>query len=221
MSKDWEATFTHWAKGPAPTEVERSENAIKAIKNAIGKSDALKSRNTEVFLQGSYRNRVNIRQDSDVDVGIKCSDTFYYKLPSNVTIGDANISPASYHYADFKNDVEDALVSYFGEDAVDRGNKALDINANSYRVDADLAPFFEYRYYINSSQYVEGVKLFSDPGKEVINYPEQHYNNGVTKNNNTNRRYKRCVRILKKLNCKMVEDGYASAEDVPWRCKKT
>jgi hypothetical protein len=66
MSKDWESTFSHWAKGPATTESERCENAIRAIKNAINKSNALKDKNIEVFLQGSYRNRVNVRQDRGV-----------------------------------------------------------------------------------------------------------------------------------------------------------
>lgn len=215
MVRDWESTFTHWAKGPATTENERCENAIQAIKRAIEQSDALRTRNTDVFLQGSYRNRVNIRQDSDVDVGIICRDTFYYHLPDGVTTEDARITPATYHYADFKNDVQEALANYFGYDAVTRGNKAFDIKANSYRVEADLAPFFEYRYYWDNSQYAEGVKLLPDSGGEVINYPEQHYTNGVSKNDNTSRRYKRSVRILKNLNSEMEKNGSSSATNVP------
>lgn len=41
----------------------------------------------------------------------------------------------------------------------------------------------------------------------VINFPEQHTENGIQKNNNTGRKYKRIVRILKRLKSKMVEDG--------------
>jgi hypothetical protein len=215
MSKDWESTFTHWAKGPAATEAERCENSIRALKNAVAKSDALKNRNIEIVLQGSYRNRVNIRQDSDVDLGIICRDTFYYHLPEGVNVEGASITPATYHYAEYKNDVENALVNYFGRNEVTRGNKAFDIKSNYYRVEADLAPFFEYRNYWNSSQYAEGVKLYSDSEKEVINYPEQHYSNGVSKNDITSRRYKRSVRILKNLNSKMEEDGYNSAKAIP------
>ena len=215
MSKDWESTFTHWAKGPAATESERCENAIRALKNAIAQSDALKNRNTEIIFQGSYRNRVNVRQDSDVDLGIICRDTFYYHLPQGITAEGASITPATYQFAEYKNDVENALVNYFGRSEVTRGNKAFDIKANSYRVEADLAPFFEYRHYWDGSRYAEGVKLLSNSGKEVINYPEQHYSNGVAKNDNTSRRYKRCVRILKNLKSKMEEDGYDSAKAIP------
>lgn len=215
MVKDWESTFTHWAKGPATTENKRCENAIRAIKRAIEQSDALSTRNTDVFLQGSYRNRVNIRQDSDVDIGILCRDTFYYHLPEGVTTEDASITPATYHYADFKNDVQEALTNYFGYDAVTRGNKAFDIKANSYRVEADIAPFFEYRHYWNNNKHAKGVKLLPDSGGEVINYPEQHYTNGVSKNDNTSRRYKRSARILKNLNSEMEKNGSSSATNVP------
>jgi len=43
--------------------------------------------------------------------------------------------------------VETALKNYFGSDKVIRGNKAFDIHANSYRVDADVVPAFAYRHY--------------------------------------------------------------------------
>lgn len=214
MSKDWEATFTHWAKGPAAAESQRCENAIKAIKNAIDKSAELKSRNIEVFLQGSYRNRVNVRQDSDVDVGLLCRDTFFYEHSKEITADSLNISNATYHYPEFKNDVQKALVDYFGAGTVTRGNKAFDIKANSYRVEADLAPFFEHRYYWRSTSYREGVKLTPDSGGSIENYPEQHYANGVSKNDSTNRRYKRVVRILKNLKSDM-ESNYSSAQVIP------
>ena len=153
MTRDWENTFASWAKGPGTTEEERSENAIRAIRNAIAKSDDLKHRNIEVFLQGSYRNRVNVRQNSDVDIGILCRDPFFYELPENCTAQDFNIIPATYHYYQFKNEVEGALIDYFGKSAVHRGNKAFDIKENSYRVEVDVAPFFEHRRYSINGRY--------------------------------------------------------------------
>ena len=215
MSQNWESTFSFWAKGPSDTESKRCENSVIAIKKAIEQSDALRDRNIEVFLQGSYRNRVNVRQDSDVDVGILCRDTFFYQLPDGKVAEDLNITPATYHYSEFKNDVHQALIDYFGRDAITRGNKAFDIQTNTYRVEADFAPFFEYRYYLQNGNYVEGVKLISDSVVEVENYPEQHYTNGVNKNSETQRKYKRVVRILKNLKNKMDDEGYATAKKVP------
>ncbi len=72
MARNWENEFSQWARPPGKNEDERCENAIKAIRNAIDKSDKLKDHSLKVFPHGSYRNRVNVRQDSDVDVGPCC-----------------------------------------------------------------------------------------------------------------------------------------------------
>ena len=102
------------------------------IRNAITASSKLRDRETRVFTQGSYRNNTNVRQDSDVDIGILCSDTFFYDvLPTGTTRESLQISSATYDYPQFKNEVGEALVSYFGQGAVTRGNKAFDVKENS------------------------------------------------------------------------------------------
>ena len=60
----------------------------------------------------------------------------------------------------------------------------------------------------------EGRAAIRYDGKEIINWPEQHYNNGVEKNTKTARRYKRTVRIFKKLANEMASEGIKSA-DIP------
>ena len=215
MARNWENTFSSWAKGPQAAETERSENSIRAIRKAIAKSDDLNHRDIEVFLQGSYRNRVNVRQNSDVDVGILCHEAFFYDLPANYTAEYFNFYPATYHYHRFKDEVEAALVNHFGKPAVHRGNKAFNIKENSNRVEADVAPFFDHRRYSVNGRYQEGVELQPDRGGRVINWPEQHYDNGVSKNTATWRRYKRVVRILKRLCIEMDDNGVASAKSIP------
>lgn len=49
----------------------------------------------------------------------------------------------------------------------------------------------------------------------IKNWPEQHYQNGVAKNDQTSRKYKRVVRILKCLSNEMAEEGVKSAKDAP------
>ena len=61
----------------------------------------------------------------------------------------------------------------------------------------------------------EGVELQPDNGGRVINWPEQHYNNGVSKNTATQRRYKRVVRILKRLCIEMDDVGISTAKFIP------
>jgi hypothetical protein len=215
VARDWEATFAYWASPPGKTEEERSENAVKAIRNAISASTRLQYRNIRVFVQGSYQNNVNVRHDSDVDVAILCTDVFFYDLPEGKSQVDFGITNASYEYSQFKDEVGAALANHFGANAVQRGNKAFDVRHNSYRVDADVAPFFEHRRYRLSGNPLSGVELRPDAGGRVVNWPEQHYANGVTKNTATGRRYKGVVRILKRLAIEMEGQHITAAQGVP------
>lgn len=88
------------------------------------------------------------------------------------------------------------------DDSVTRGNKAFDLHSNSYRVDADVVACFEHRRYNKDGTYTKGTQFTTKDGKTIVNFPEQHYANGVSKNNATGRRYKRVVRILKRLKMK-------------------
>lgn len=207
MTRDWEAQFRDWAKPPGKTEEERCNNAASAIRNAIKASGKLHARGVSVFAQGSYRNNTNVRQDSDVDIGILCTDAFFYgPLPEGLTPERLGFSDSSYQFAQFKNEVESALVDYFGRAAVTRGNKAFDIHETSYHVEADVAPFFEHRRYSADGTYLEGVELRTDKeGNRVINWPEQHYTNGCQKNTATGTRFKSIVRVLKALTNEMAE----------------
>ena len=141
----WEDAFKEWAKPPGKTEEQSCSNAENAIKNAINSSEKLKNRNIRVFSQGSYRNNTNVIKNSDVDVGILCFDTFFHQFPEGYSRDSFGIDPATYDFETFKNEVGEALVSYFGDAAVSRGNKAFDVHETSYHVEADVAPFFEHR----------------------------------------------------------------------------
>lgn len=214
---DWESKFELWSKPPGTTEQQRCENAEKAIRNAINKSEKLNHRNIRVFTQGSYRNRVNVRKDSDVDIGILCFDVFFDQYPEGKTRESFGYEASHYTYPQFKNEVGEALVSHFGTLAVTRGSKAFDIKENSYHVEADVAPFFEHRRFDQSGNYQSGVELRPDDAvwKNIINWPEQHYENGVAKNNATSRRYKGVVRILKTLRSELDTNGIAAAKPIP------
>src|SRR3972149_1639569 len=97
--RDWEAQFRERAKPPGGTEQNRCDNAASAIRNAIKASEKLRARSISVFAQGSYRNNTNVRKDSDVDIGILCTDTFFYDpLPEGLTAQVLGFSDATYQY---------------------------------------------------------------------------------------------------------------------------
>lgn len=225
MSRDWERTFHSWAQSPGTTEQQRSENAIGAIREAIDDSETLQGRQIKVFIQGSYRNRVTMRQDSDVDVGVMRHDYFLPRYPEGMTNADFGNSDADYSFLQFKSELEQALVARFGRAAVTHGNKALTIRENTYHLEADVAPFFEFREYWKNKTYRAGVALIPDKGGRVENFPERlldnwpitplHYENGVAKNTATGRRFKGIVRILKNLRNEMDEAGHSTAKSIP------
>ena len=134
MTSAWETKFVGWSKPPSDTEEQRIENAIQAVRNALAANDDLK-RVSKAYLQGSYRNRVNVRINSDVDIGVLYTgNSFYSYIPEGYTNSDFGIIDGDISYSDFKNLVQVALVNHFGANAVTRGNKAFDIHENTYRV---------------------------------------------------------------------------------------
>jgi hypothetical protein len=213
---NWEDTFTRWSQGPGKVEDEKCERAVDAIRKAIAADTKLNKRNILVFPQGSYRNRTNIRIESDVDVCICCKNPFFPEYPKGTTKESFGNVDGDYPYPEFKNDVEAALVRYFGRQHVTRGNKAFDLKSNTYRVDADAVPTFSHRRYATDRSWIEGVELRPDDGKpsRIINWPEQVYSNGVQKHTNTARRYKKVIRIFKNLRNQMQKDGMRQANDI-------
>jgi hypothetical protein len=220
MSRDWEATYSIWGARPGVTEQTKCENAERAVKKAIDASAKLATRSIEVFVQGSYANRTNVREDSDVDICVLCKDVFFpdYNFSPGLSNAALGFSDGTYAYPDFKNDVESALKSYFGAGFVTRGKKAFDVHANTYRIDADVVPCFEHRRYLGTavgSYFDSGTELHPDNGGAIVNWPRQNYSNGVAKNDATGRRFKAVTRILKRLRNEMAENGSAVAKPIP------
>lgn len=216
MARDWESSFSYWAQPPGKTEQDTCDNAERAIRKAIEASEILEKRDVTVFPQGSYKNRTNIRTESDVDITIRSRDTFFFELPEGTEANAFGIvTPASYSYDQYRNDVNKALTDYLGSNAVTRGKKAFDIHENTYRIDADALACFEYRWYRTDGTYREGIAFIPDGGTRVINWPDQNYENGVAKNQVTGRRFKAVVRILKALRSEMASEGVQIAKQTP------
>ncbi len=173
-----------------------------------------------VFPQGSYRNRTNVRIESDVDICVLRTDVFFvdYSMSDGLTDSVVGLSSHPDSYAAFKDHLGRALRSYFGERAISRGNKAFDIHENTYRVDADVVACFEHRRYQRRSgggyYHISGTELRPDNGGQVINWPDQNYDNGVAKNDATGRGFKAVVRILKHLRNQMAENDIAAAKPI-------
>lgn len=172
------------------------------------------SRSIKLFIQGSYANNTNVRTQSDVDVAIIQEERFRteYRSDQNDAMYGFKVVPKPSR--SFKDEVQRCLESKFDSD-VERKNKSIKINGNTYRKDADTVPCLRYRDYrynygTNSNDYIQGVVITPDNGLPIINYPEQHIENGRKKNVATNHHYKKMVRILKKMRYLMLDSSASS-----------
>jgi hypothetical protein len=217
MKSDWESRFAVWAQPPSETARLKAERAESAIRSAVANSSELQKHDVWVFAQGSYRNRTNVRHDSDVDICVCTDETFFFELPAGKSPADYSITtPGPYPYSVFKTDVWRALGEYLGWENVTRGDKAFDVHENTYRIDADVVACFEYRYYTSGGGCAYGTAFVPDSGASFIhNFPQQNYDNGVAKNDCTSRRFKAIVRVLKTLCYQMQAENISGARNIP------
>jgi len=215
-----EETFKSWAKGPGITEQTKCDNAETAVQKAIDAHEKLSSMDITVFPQGSYRNLTNVRHDSDVDICVRLNSTFFADYPQGHAREDFGNGAGSISFHDYRNLVQEALETYFGRQSVKRGNKAFDIHANTYRVDADVVAALENRRYTGrtnadgSHHFLSGIAFNTDANVLIRNWPEQHYDNALSKHKATGNRFRKMIRILKRLRSAMQEEEIKEATDI-------
>lgn len=219
ISESQLATWTNPAFG---NEDEKRADTERMIRDAIKRHPLLKTLSIDVYAKGSYKNNTNVRRDSDVDVAVEYTGIVFPDYGPNTNQDEVRRAHGTSAYSgpfrkadgstdisQFKNAVGDALVSTFGSASVTRNNKVFTVRESARSLAADIVPCATYHYYFSPSRFNEGIRLLPDrsPGHFIHNYPQQHYDNGVSKNQNTSRRYKCVVRLLKNLENQMVKDG--------------
>ena len=218
--RQWEDIFSSWANPPSDAEKQRCANAVTAVQKAIDASSKLSLHDIYVTPQGSFLNGTNVRLDSDVDLAVRCRSVYLTAYPTGVSDTSAGLVDAGYSYSEYKNDVQSALEAHFGRFNVHRGNKAFDINENTYRVDADAVACMLYReYYYNWEGrlcFHEGQALIADDTRRRhVSFPIQQERNATAKNVATQRRFKKVVRIIKRLRNEMKDEGVQTADKMP------
>lgn len=210
----WGDTFKRWARPFSETEETKADNAANVIRSALKDHPALANVNFEVYATGSYHNNTNVRGESDIDVAAVCHEAFFWESPPGAAPQGLSFSPAPYGFVQFRTDVERALTLRFGA-GMAPGDKAFNIHENTYRIEADVTPFLEYRRYklvAGSWTFDEGVQSVSKSGYSFVNWHKDHYSQGVRRNTETRKRFKRVARILKNTKFDMLERGTAAAK---------
>lgn len=192
------------------TEEEKLERARNQVIDAI--RGTMIASTCDVFGKGSYYNNTNVRSNSDIDICVSYRNTFKFRLPLGDTPErhDITLVDEPFTYDKFKSELSELLKDKFGQDNIAVKNKCIHVKENTYHSEIDVVPTWYHRSYVSSqsNSYNEGVVLWTPTHEMVLNYPKQHYDNGVNKNNLTRRRYKSLVRIVKNLKYKMEETDY-------------
>ncbi len=219
MPRFTEEQLNQMCRPASDTEETKLQNAEAILRKALSSSTIVQSSKYEIFGQGSYANNTNIRLNSDIDINVCYTDGFYYKIPEGKTANEYGLgNPTDYSFQAFKTNIEEMLVAYYGRSEVIRKNKCLTIKGNTNRIQIDVVPTWRYRRYdyANNRTYSEGVVLYGDDNqyKQVINYPKQHITNGISKNTDALRRFKRLTRIFKNVRVRMDNDSYHPNENI-------
>lgn len=228
-----------YASPLSPTENEMCKRAIRQVRDVLsdlGYTDdnkdislleedtlaySLSMRSTvnnhtvDIFIQGSYANNTCVSGESDVDIAVVRKEGHDSVYGPSFDIATAN---KKLEAQIFKDSVEKKLRENFPYQ-VERHNKSIKVKGNTYRKQVDTVPCFALNYYYNShnqdySNYKDGVIIYADDGTVIRNFPKQHIFNGKTKNKLTNYKYKKIVRIIKKMRVLMDECYYVSAREV-------
>lgn len=203
-----EAQLSTWSHQGSITNSANTGNSIKTALDSYKGFPANIS--FDVYLQGSYKNDTNVYGESDVDVVVELTSSFYNNLTEDQQKA-LGFTDAAYGYFDFRNDVEICLRQYYGTGNVQTGNKVFKIPANGNRLDADVLVASTYRLYYNAAQstaYHPGIAFYPrNTGSRIVNFPKRHSTNATTKHQTTNQWFKPTVRIFKNIRNYLVDNN--------------
>lgn len=139
-----ESQLQTWSNQGATTN---SQKTYASIKSALGAYQWPSEFSYDTYLQGSYRNSTNTRGNSDVDVVAQLTSSFRYSLSdlneSQQRAFHASYPAASHGWTEFRDHLEQALVSYYGRGKVQSGRKCLTVQTPY--LEADVLACQSYR----------------------------------------------------------------------------
>ncbi|MFD8939268.1 hypothetical protein ACFV0R_29145 [Streptomyces sp. NPDC059578] len=209
-----EEKLRRYTKPSSDTEQDKQDRAERMAISAVNRWHGFDDIKLDFLPKGSYKNNTNVRTDSDVDIAVIQQGVFYYDYSLLHENDRPYIPPATQRHYDgpgFRRALEKAMRESYGTDCDTSGATAIKISENGGRVKADVVPSFHFRLYHyrpnGDVAYHQGTRTWRTTDRWVVNYPEQQYENGVAKNSRTGTRYKKLVRILKRIENDLVTAG--------------
>ena len=176
-----------YRKPPSATTISRASTMQQSIRDVLG-SDY------ETFLQGSYKNDTAISDLNDVDI-VAVRKTVHSGVFSGVPV--SNLVSWDSLFSEIEAKLN-ASPLYRGKHT--RGDKCIKVSG---AVDIDIVPAVKV-----TTELEDPIAVFSfREGRERLNHPRVHYENGKAKNARTNGHYKPVVRLMKSWVCAYFTDS--------------
>lgn len=201
-----EDILSGWVGPSSDTEKDKQDRMERMIRQAIDSHAAFNNCSLKVYAKGSYANNTNVRSDSDVDIAVVCTEVLYWEESEKGNHTPGKPYEGIWTPVKLRAELLSAMKAKFPGQVDSKGSTAIKINSNSARVDADVVPCFRFRYYMKYESR-DGTKIFKTDGSSIVNYPVQQLENGIDKNKRTGYAYKKGVRMLKRIENAMAEDG--------------
>jgi len=202
-----EQILNGWTGPSSDTEKDKQDRTKRMIQEAVDAHGAFDDCRLSVYPKGSYANNTNVRVDSDVDIAVQCHNVEYWKEQTPGAHPPGAPYTGVWTPEKLRSELVAALKTKFPGQVDVTGSTAIGVNASSARVDADVVPCFDFRYYFTSGGRRPGTKIFPRSSSSFENYPAQHLEQGKQKNTRTNTRFKKAVRIMKRVENAMVDAG--------------
>ncbi len=167
-----------YSAAPSVSKVAQAKSLHESIRDTLGDGYV-------TFLQGSYRNDTGVADINDVDIVTirkSTSSGIFSSLPSTGKILWSQI---------FK-EVQDKLeASPLYKGKTEQGDKCITVNTNFH---ADVVPAVKI-----TKEDEDPIAVYSfREGSERKNFPRDHYENNVKKQDDTDGTYKATVRMFKR-----------------------
>jgi hypothetical protein len=225
----WNDRLVHWERPASDSEEAQINRAASMVRTALAGNTWLKAEGVTIAPQGSYFNNTNVRLESDMDLRA-VHPSLRLEYGSTVDISAARSVLGIYDTGrtfqeiahELRREAANDLGRAFGAQQIDAsGSKAIRVKqlAGS-RAPVDVVPSFRY-YWVTWNaaalkyDVAEGISILSKSSSWTNNFPDQHYANGVSKRARTAHRFKRHVRIFKRLRDELVREVKLTIGRVP------
>ena len=201
------------------------------VRDNLSENDWLNATGVRICAQGSYYNNTNVRQEADMDLravhpGIRVEYAPEVFVAVAYAPPQLGLSYTGRTFAEvaqgMRREITSELSTKFGPLNVDAsGNKAIRLKKQpGSRADVDIVPTFRYYWvtwnsFTHSCAVTKGVTILGKNGLWTDNFPEQHHTNGIWKWDRTRQRFKKYVRIFKRLRDELVKSGQLTSKQVP------